>query len=336
MWSGNVAFGLVHIPVKMYAATQDLDVRFHQVHIADGGRIKYLRQCQVCEQVIPFAEIGKGFEDETGRRVLVSEEELDSLQVEHGRDLEIIEFAPADQIDPMFFEKAYYLEPATGAAKPYVLLRQALERTERIAVVMMTLRKRTRLGLLRVRDDVLVLQTMLWPDEVRAPDFAGISDEDISVRPQELAMAGSLVDSLSADFDPQAHTDEYRQAVLDLVEQKLAGQDVIAPAVTVESPESGTVIDLMAALAESVRRSQGSRSEAGPVTGADDEESPESITQGAEPRSTAKKSATKKPTARASSTRAAAKKAAAKKAPAKKAPEKKAPEKKATAKKAAG
>ncbi|MGB7981686.1 MAG: Ku protein [Candidatus Nanopelagicales bacterium] len=334
MWSGNVAFGLVHIPVKMYAATQDLDVRFHQVHLADGGRIKYLRQCQVCEQVIPFAEIGKGFEDETGRRVLVSEDELDNLQVEHGRDLEIIEFAPAAQIDPMFFEKAYYLEPATGAAKPYVLLRQALERTERIAVVMMTLRKRTRLGLLRVRDDVLVLQTMLWPDEVRTPDFAGISDEDITVRPQELAMAGSLVDSLSADFDPAAHTDEYRQAVLDLVEQKLTGEDVIAPAATAETSESGTVIDLMAALQESVRRSQaargGSESEADASSeGPDPDAAAETVsTDQTGPRTSAraaKRSAAKRaPAKRAAAKRAPAKRAAAKKAAAKRAPTKKA------------
>jgi DNA end-binding protein Ku len=262
MWSGNVAFGLVHIPVKMYAATEDRDVKFHQVHLADGGRIKYQRQCQTCEQTVTFAEIGKGYEDETGRRVIVSDEELDGLQVPHGRDLEIIEFAPADQIDPLHFDKAYFLEPATGAAKPYVLLRRALEETERTAVVLMTLRKRTRLGLLRVRDDVLVLQTMLWPDEVRVPEFEGIADEDITVRPQELAMAGSLVESLSADFDPTAYTDEYRQAVLALVAQKLAGEDVILPS-SPAADDSGTVIDLMAALQESVRRTQAARAASG-------------------------------------------------------------------------
>ena len=263
MWSGNVAFGLVHIPVKMYAATEDRDVKFHQVHIADGGRIKYQRQCQTCEQTVTFAEIGKGYEDETGRRVIVSEEELDGLQVPHGRDLEIIEFAPAQQIDPLHFDKAYYLEPATGAAKPYVLLRRALQETDRTAVILMTMRKRTRLGLLRVRDDVLVLQTLLWPDEVRVPDFEGIADEDITVRPQELAMAGSLVESLSADFDAGAYTDEYRQAVLDLVTQKLAGEDVIVPRSPEAADDSGTVIDLMAALQESVRRTQAARAASG-------------------------------------------------------------------------
>ena len=264
MWSGNVAFGLVHIPVKMYAATEDRDVRFHQVHVADGGRIKYQRTCQTCDQVVAFAEIGKGYEDETGRRVIVAEDELEALQVAHGRDLEIVEFAPADQIDPLFFDKAYYLEPATGAAKPYVLLRRALQQTDRTAVMMMTMRKRTRLGLLRVRDDVLVLQTMLWPDEVRVPEFEGIADDDITVRPQELSMAGSLVESLSADFDPAAHTDEYREAVLELLESKLAGEDVILPNPEAAADDSGTVIDLMAALQESVRRTQAARAAADP------------------------------------------------------------------------
>lgn len=258
MWSGNVTFGLVNIPVKLYAATEDRDVRFHQVHLADGGRIKYQRQCQACGQSVGFSEIGKGYEDDAGRRVLVAEEELDSLVVPHGRDVEIVQFAPAEHVDPISFERSYYLEPASGAAKPYVLLRQTLARTDRVAVVTISLRKRTRLALLRVRDDVLVLQTLLWPDEVRVPQFAGISDDDVSVRPQELAMAGSLVDTLSSDFDPAAFRDEYREAVLALLEQKLAGQDVLIPP-EVEQPEAGTVVDLMAALQESVRRSQAAR-----------------------------------------------------------------------------
>jgi DNA end-binding protein Ku len=258
IWTGNVTFGLVHIPVKLYAATEDRDVSFHQVHLSDGGRIKYLRQCQVCKETVTFAEIGKGFEDDAGRRVIVSEEELDSLQVPRGRDVEIVQFAPADQIDPLHFERAYYLEPTSGAAKPYVLLRQALQHTDRVAVVTMALRKRSRLALLRVRDDVLVLQTLLWPDEVRVPDFEGLSDSDVSVRPQELAMAGSLVESLSSDFDPSAFRDEYRDAVLALLSRKLEGEDVILPE-AVAADESGTVVDLMAALQESVRRTQAAR-----------------------------------------------------------------------------
>jgi len=234
-------------------------VRFHQVHLADGGRIKYQRVCQTCDQVVSFAEIGKGYEDEAGRRVIVSEDELDELVVPHGKDVEIVQFAPAEQIDPLNFERAYYLEPGSGAAKPYVLLRQALQQTERVAVVTMALRKRSRLGLLRVRGDVMVLQTMLWPDEVRVPEFSGISDDDVAVRDQELKMAGSLVESLAADFDPAAFSDEYREAVLALLERKLAGEDVIVPEPVTVSDDTGTVVDLMAALQESVRRSKGQR-----------------------------------------------------------------------------
>jgi DNA end-binding protein Ku len=263
MWSGNIAFGLVHIPVKLYAATEDRDVRFHQVHLADGGRIKYERRCQTCGEAVSFAEIGKGYEDDTGRRVVLTDEELDSLQVEHGRDLEIVQFVPAEQVDPIHFERAYYLEPAKGAAKPYVLLRRALEQTDRIALVMMTLRKRSRLAVLRIRDDVVVMQTMLWPDEVRVPEFQGIADDDVAVRPQELAMAGSLVESLGGDFDPSQYRDEYREAVLAHVEQRLAGEDVIQPVAAAAAEDSGTVVDLMAALQESVRRQQEARAAAG-------------------------------------------------------------------------
>lgn len=266
IWSGNVTFGLVHIPVKLYAATEDRDVSFHQVHLADGGRIKYLRQCQTCKQTVTYAEIGKGYEDDAGRRVIVSEEDLEALQVPHGRDVEIVQFAPAEQIDPLHFERAYYLEPTDGAAKPYVLLRQALEHTDRVAVVTMTLRKRSRLALLRVRNDVLVLQTLLWPDEVRVPDFEGLGDDDVAVRPQELAMAGSLVEGLSSDFDPAAFRDEYREAVLALLAHLLEGEDVIVPE-SVEGDESGTVVDLMAALQESVRRTQAARAAADEPSG---------------------------------------------------------------------
>ena len=163
--------------------------------------------------------------------------------------------------DPINFDRAYYLEPGSGAAKPYVLLRQALQETERTAVVMMSIRKCSRLALLRVRGDVIVLQTMLWPDEVRVPEFAGISDDDVAVRPQELAMAGSLVESLAADFDPSKYHDEYREAVLELLAQRLEGQDVILPSEPAKADDSGTVVDLMAALQESVRRNKAARDE---------------------------------------------------------------------------
>ncbi|MGV1004278.1 MAG: Ku protein [Candidatus Nanopelagicales bacterium] len=260
MWSGNVTFGLVHVPVKLYAATEDHDIRFHQVHLEDGGRIKYKRECSTCGQVVAYSEIGKGFEDATGRRVIMTDADLDELPVAHSRDIEIVEFVPVEQIDPMYFDRAYYLEPNANAAKPYVLLRQALAKTDRMAVVQFAMRQRTRLGLLRVRGDVMVLQTMLWPDEVRVADFAGLADDDVAVRPQELAMAGSLVESLSSDFDPESYKDEYREAVKELVARKLEGEDVILPpAATAEADDTANVVDLMSALQESVRRTQAAR-----------------------------------------------------------------------------
>lgn len=272
MWSGNVSFGLVNVPVKLYAATEDHDVRFHQIHLADGGRIKYKRECTTCGEVVPFSEIGKGFEDAAGRRVVFSDEDLDELPVAHSRDIEIVEFVPVEQIDPIYFDRAYYLEPSTSSAKPYVLLRQALARTERMAVVQFAMRQRTRLGLLRVRGDVLVLQTMLWPDEVRLADFPGIADDDVTVRPQELAMASSLVESLAADYDPTAFTDEYQQAVKAMVERKLAGEDVIMAPAQAGAEEGGNIVDLMAALQESVRRTQAARAGEGkPVTANSDQ-----------------------------------------------------------------
>jgi DNA end-binding protein Ku len=269
MWSGNLTFGLVHVPVKLYSATQDNSISFHQVHLADGGRIKYLRECQTCHKTVSYSEIGKGYEDDAGRRVVLSDEDLEGLPVAHSRDVEIIEFVPVEQIDPIYFDKAYYLEPAANAAKPYVLLRQALAQTDRMAVVMFAMRQRSRMAVLRVRGDVLVLQTMLWPDEVRVAQFDGIADDDISIRPQELTMAGSLVESLSADFDPEQFHDEYREAVQAMLERKLEGQDVILPAEESPGETGGQVVDLMAALAESVRRSKAARSGEGASETAD-------------------------------------------------------------------
>lgn len=287
-----MTFGLVHVPVKLYAATEDHDIRFHQVHLEDGGRIKYKRECTTCGQVVPYSEIGKGYEDAAGRRVVMSEEDLEELPVAHTRDLEIVEFVPVDQIDPIHFDRAYYLEPNANAAKPYVLLRQALAATDRMAIVQFAMRQRTRLGLLRVRGDVMVLQTMLWPDEVRVAEFPGIADEDVSVRPQELAMAGSLVESLSSDFEPGNYKDEYREAVRAMVERKLAGDDVILPPAAAAVTEDGTnVVDLMAALQESVRRTQAARADGAGAADVDEEAAPPKAANRRRPRKSESKSA---------------------------------------------
>jgi DNA end-binding protein Ku len=244
---------LVSVPVKAYAATTNHDIRFHQVHAADGGRIKYKRTCALDGAEVEYADIVKGYETEEGELITLTEEDLDSLPVATGHEIDVVEFVPADQIDPMLFDKTYYLEPDPKAAKPYALLREALVQTERMAVVKVALRQRETLALLRVRDKAIVLQTMLWPDEVREPDFE-ILDADVDLRPQEQKMAASLVESLGADFEPEQFHDEYREAVAALIERKKTSGDArpapVAPAAADDAGESMT--DLLTALQRSV------------------------------------------------------------------------------------
>jgi DNA end-binding protein Ku len=260
MWSGAVSFGLVSVPVKLYSATTNHDVRFHQVHAADGGRIKYKRTCAIDGEEVEYADIVKGYETEDGELITLGDEDLDSLPVATGHEIDVVEFVPADQIDPLLFDKSYYLEPEAKAAKPYALLREALVQTDRMAVVRVALRQRETLALLRVRDKAIVLQTMLWPDEVREPDF-DVLDADVDLRPQELTMASSLVESLGADFDPSDFHDEYRDAVVELIERKRTTGET-RPAPVAEKREEGpdSMTDLLSALQASV---EAARSAAG-------------------------------------------------------------------------
>ncbi|SDG52387.1 Ku protein [Pseudonocardia oroxyli] len=252
-----MSFGLVSVPIKLYSATTNHDVRFHQVHGADGGRIRYKRTCTVCGEVVEYADIVKGYETEDGELITLDESDLDSLPVASGHEIDVIEFVPADQIDPMLFDKAYYLEPETKAAKPYALLREALAETDRMAVVRFALRQRESLALLRVRDKVIVLQTMLWPDEVREPAF-DILDQDVDLKPQELKMASSLVESMGADFDSADFHDEYRDAVLELIESKKEHGDARpAPVEAKKEDEGDSMTDLLSALQASVEAAKG-------------------------------------------------------------------------------
>ncbi len=312
IWKGSVSFGLVNIPVKLYAATGDHDLRFHQVHRADGGRIRYKRTCEHCGNEVTYGDIVKGYESEDGRLVMITPDDLEALPVASGHEIDVMEFVPGEQVDPMLMDKSYYLEPDGKAAKPYALLREALQSTERMAVVKVALRQRETLAVLRVRDQAIVLQTLLWADEIRAPELKGLSD-DIDLRPQELTMAQSLVESLAADFAPEQYEDEYKLAMERLVEVKLEGEDaheLLAPD-TAEADSEGDVVDLVAALRKSV---ESARSRQG------------SASQEAEPAATkpARKSAAKKTAAKKAGTKKApAKKSAAKKPAAKKTAERK-------------
>ncbi len=326
IWKGSVSFGLVSVPVKAYTATEDHDVRFHQVHAVDNGRVKYNRVCRECGKVLELAEIAKAYQVPNGPTIVLSDEDFASLPVTASKDIEVVEFVPTGQVDPVRFDKAYLLEPDERSLKPYVLLRRTLEQTDLTAIVKVSLRQKQQLGVLRVREDVLMLQTMLWPDEVRAAHF-DILDQDVDIRPQELAMASSLVESLAGDFDPAAYHDDYREQLLALIDAKLHGGEGIVAA---EAPTGGggEVVDLLTALRESLARTGGSQSptarpaKSAPAKKAVARKAPAGKAPAKKPaaKSTAKspaKAVAKKPAAKKAPAKAVAKKPAAKKAPAK-------------------
>ena len=261
-----MAFGLVNVPVKLYSATEEKDVRFHQVHAQDGGRIRYKRVCDIDGEEVPYADIAKAYESDDGRTVMLTDEDFAQLPASSSREIDVVSFVPADQVDPVLFDKTYYLEPASTSTKAYVLLRQTLEQTDRIAIVNFALRQKTRLAALRVRDDVLVIQTLLWPDEVRAAEFASL-DESVSIKPAELKMAAMLVDSFADDFHPEDYTDEYRAELQQLIEAKLEGGEAFETVQKSDEGEDAEVVDLLAALQRSVERHK-----AGSGTKSDDDE----------------------------------------------------------------
>jgi DNA end-binding protein Ku len=303
IWKGAVSFGLVSVPVKLYAATESHDVSFRQVHAKDGGRIKYQRVCSIDGEEVPYADIAKGYETDDGQMVILDDDDLAELPSSSSREISVEKFVPSDQIDPLLLEKSYYLEPDKAAAKPYALLREALKEADRMAVVTVSLRTRMSTAVLRVRDDVIVMQTMMWPDEVRKPDFATLDATEDAANPQELKMARLLVDTLAGDYDAGDYEDDYRGAVEALVQAKLEGGEIKKPPEAKES--TGEVVDLLAALQRSVDAAKSSRGES---TDEADEDEAETDKKAAKKKST-KKAAAKKPPAKKST----AKKTAAKK-----------------------
>jgi DNA end-binding protein Ku len=285
IWKGAVSFGLVSVPVKLYSATESHDVSFRQVHAKDGGRIKYQRVCSLDGEEVAYADIAKGYETEDGEMVILTDDDMAELPSTSSREISVEKFVPSDQIDPMLFEKSYYLEPEKSGAKPYALLRQALLDADRMAVVTVALRQRTTVGVLRVKDDVIVLQTMMWPDEIRTPDF---SIETGDVKPTEVKMANMLVETLAGDFDPSEFEDDYAEAVEALVKTKIEGGEVTRTETSTKS--SGEVVDLLAALQRSVDAAKTARGESSPASD-EDEKKPAKKTAKKAP---AKKAAAKK------------------------------------------
>ena len=296
IWKGAVSFGLVNVPVRLYSATENHDVQFRQVHREDGGRIKYKRTCSIDGEEVSYDDIAKGYETEDGDMVVLTDDDFADLPNRSSKEIGVTKFVPADQIDPMWLDKSYYLEPDKSATKPYILLRDALVKEQRMAICTVSIRTRMTMAVLRVRDGVIVMQTMLWPDEIRAADFATVTEDDKATK-QEMDMAKMLIDQLAGDYDPDEYEDDYALAVKDLVRAKVEGGEVRVSAA--EPEESGEVVDLLAALARSVEKAKASRGEA----------------------PTAAKSSstgTKSPTKKAAASKTTAKKAPAKKTAAKK------------------
>jgi len=311
IWKGAVSFGLVNVPVRLFAATQEHDIRFHQVHRADGGRIRMKRVCSVCSEEVSYDQLAKGYEAEDGRLVVLTDEDFEALPLATGHEIDVVEFVPTEQVDPVLYGRSYYLEPDSRAAKPYALLREALETTERVAVVKVALRQRESLAVLRVRDRVIMLQTLLWPDEVREADFP-ILKEDVELRPQELRMAASLVDSMATDFEPDQFEDDYQKALVDMVEAKLDGAEP-APVQTTEAATT-EVVDLLSALQASVDRAKANRGETAPASKTAEHTTTKTAAKKTPAKKTASSGAAKKSTAAKTTT----KKTTAKKAPVKK------------------
>jgi DNA end-binding protein Ku len=310
IWKGALTFGLVNVPVKVYSATEDHDVSLHQVHNKDGGRIRYQRICEIDGEVVPYQDIDKAYDDGE-KTVVLTKEDFAALPAEKSREIDVVEFVPSDQVDLLTLDKAYYLEPDSASPKAYVLLRKTLEQTDRTAIVRFSLRQKTRLAALRVRGDVLVLQTLLWADEVREAAFPAL-DETVRISAKELELSASLVESFASDFDPSEFTDEYQEELRILIDAKLEKGDALDTSETFgdheEEDTGGEVIDLMEALRASVEKSRAAR-EGGAASAKKDDAA---AGKPAAKKSTAKSSET------TSSSKGGAKKSAAKKPSAKK------------------
>ncbi|MDQ4149165.1 MAG: Ku protein [Actinomycetota bacterium] len=247
IWKGAITFGLITIPVGLYTAIEEKDFHFNQLHAKDNGRIRYKRVCTVCGEEVPYDDIVKGYEFEKGNYVVFTEEELEALPAESIKAIDVVSFVPLEEIDPIYFQKAYYVAPEPSGVKAYKLLEKAMADSGKVGVAKITLREKEHLATLRVKDDVFVLETMHWPDEIRKPDFEEL-DKNPEIRQQELAMAKSLIENLSDTFNPEEFVDNYRQRLEEAVQAKVEGMQVtIAPA-----KEPTQILDLMEALKASV------------------------------------------------------------------------------------
>jgi DNA end-binding protein Ku len=293
MWKGAISFGLVTIPVAVYPATEEKSLRFNQLHDEDMGRIRYKRVCSVDGEEVDFEHIVKGYEVEKDRYVVLTDDDLDAVPVESSRAIDIQQFVDLDEIDPILFKKSYYLVPDETGAKAYALLRKALADENKVGIAKVSFRDKEHLAALRFKGDVFVLETMYWPDEIRATEFDTV-DTDGKVRANEVEMARQLIESLSEPWEPERYKDEYREALLDIVEKKLAGEPI---EVQEEAPPA-RVVDLMAALKASVEAAKARTPSEKPVTAKRSSPGKPRAKSSTAKTSTAKKPTAKKPTAK--------------------------------------
>jgi DNA end-binding protein Ku len=258
IWSGAISFGLVNVPVKVFSATSSKDVRFHQLDGKSNARIKQKRVSANTGEEVPFEDIIKAYEIAPDNYVTITPEELEALDPKATKTIDIEDFVDLDQIDPVYYERPYYLVPDKGGQKAYALLRNAMRETNKVGIARVVLRTKQYLAAIRPKEDALVMETMLFADEVNPLDELDLPGPDVDVTDREEKMARSLIDSLTTDFEPDKYRDEYRERVLALIEQKASGQEIVVEESAEEAPR---VVDLMAALEASLAAVKSGRSE---------------------------------------------------------------------------
>ena len=252
VWNGTIRIGAASIPVRAFGATEEQTTGLHQVHLTDGGRVRYRKVCEVDGKTVNGDELARGYVMPGGETVVLTDDDLAKLPLPTSRAIDVQAFAPLDEIDPIYFARSYHLEPEPAGTKPYVLFSEALQQSGRIALVTVALRRRETLGALRVRDQVVMLETMLWPDEIRTPEFPFLH-QDVTISASERREATLLIDALSEKFTPGRYTDHYREALQALVQAKIDGNELVQP--TIVEQEVGAA-DLLTALRASLVRKQ--------------------------------------------------------------------------------
>lgn len=270
MWKGSISFGLVNIPVKMFSATEDKDIRFRHLHKDCGTPIKYSKTCPSCNREIETAEIVKGYEYEKGRFVIIQDEDIESIMPETRKSIEILDFVSLEEIDPIYFDKTYFLSPNETGDKAYTLLREAMNRTGKIAIAKITIRSKESLAAVRLYKNCIVMETIFYPDEVRAVEHVPGLPGHVDLNESEMNMAIQLIENLATEFNPEKYTDEYRAKLTEMIHAKIEGEEIQeAP----EAPRLGKVVDLMAALQASLEATKGDK--AGAVPPAEEQEEKE-------------------------------------------------------------